>query len=89
MPNHAVILGCGRSGTSIFGELLECIPGYTYFSEPDFESVLKLSFETPMAIKVPQESVSYPAPPGLSFPLNTMLSKIPSRPIIFWQVRHP
>ena len=33
-PANVAILGCGRSGTSIFGELFEAIPGYTYYSEP-------------------------------------------------------
>jgi hypothetical protein len=31
---NAVVLGCGRSGTSIFGELFEALPGFTYLSEP-------------------------------------------------------
>lgn len=89
MPSHVIILGCGRSGTSIFGELLESIPFYTYYSEPDFETIVNLSFNKPIAIKVPRESVNYPATEGLSFPLNTLISKMPSHPIIFWQVRHP
>ena len=33
-PAHVVILGCGRSGTSIFGELFEHLEPYTYASEP-------------------------------------------------------
>jgi hypothetical protein len=89
MPSHVIILGCGRSGTSIFGELLESIPAYTYYSEPDFESVVNLSFDRPTAIKVPRESANYPASQGLSFPLSKMLSIISSKPIIFWQIRQP
>ena len=34
--HHVLILGCGRSGTSIFGELLEHLAPYTYYSEPAF-----------------------------------------------------
>ena len=44
-PSHVIILGCGRSGTSIFGELFEHIPGYMYYSEPPFDVVVDLCFE--------------------------------------------
>ena len=89
MPSHVMILGCGRSGTSIFGELLESIPVYTYYSEPAFEDVVNLDFDRPIAIKVPRESVNYPATEGLSFPINTMISTMSGRPKLFWQIRHP
>jgi len=89
MPSHVIILGCGRSGTSIFGELFEHIPGYKYYSEPSFDLVVDLSFARPVAIKVPKESDCYPPPPGLSFPLDTMLSIMPERKQFYWQVRHP
>ena len=84
-----MILGCGRSGTSIFGELFEYIPGYTYFSEPDFEEVLNCSYSDPIAIKIPRESSKYPSPSGLSFPIESLLETMPEPPIFFWQVRHP
>jgi len=29
---NAVVLGCGRSGTSIFGELFAALPGFRYWS---------------------------------------------------------
>ena len=48
-----------------------------------------MDFARPIAIKVPRESASYPAPPGLSFPIDTMLSTMSARVKIFWQVRHP
>jgi hypothetical protein len=89
MPGHVLILGCGRSGTSIFGELFESIPGYKYYSEPAFEDVVNLDFGSPVAIKVPRESAKYPAPPGLSFPIDTMISAMSAQVKIFWQVRHP
>ena len=89
MPAHVLILGCGRSGTSIFGELFDHIDGYTYHSEPDFESVAEMSFEQPMAIKVPKESPGFQPTPGLSFPLDVMLETIPQPRMIYWQVRHP
>ncbi len=87
--SHVLILGCGRSGTSIFGELFESVPGYTYHSEPEFGHLAELSFQTPVAVKVPKESEGYPATPGLSFPLDVMLSVIPKPCKIYWQVRHP
>ena len=33
-PANAAVLGCGRSGTSIFGELFAALPGFRYWSEP-------------------------------------------------------
>ncbi len=89
MPAHVLILGCGRSGTSIFGELFEHIDGYTYHSEPEFESIVQMSFEQPVAIKVPKESPRFQPTAGLSFPLDVMLETIPQPLIIYWQVRHP
>lgn len=89
LASHVLILGCGRSGTSIFGELFEHIPGYTYYSEPPFDVVVDLCFESPIAIKVPKESRRYPAPPGLPFPVDAMLSVLPAPRKLYWQVRHP
>ena len=89
MTSHVVILGCGRSGTSIFGELFEHIPGYEYLSEPEFDAVLELDFTHPVAIKVPKESDPFPASPGLSFPLPVMLAALPEPRRFYWQVRHP
>lgn len=83
-----MILGCGRSGTSIFGELFEHIGDYTYRSEPPFEEVMKSDYSTPQAFKVPHESESYPPDPGLSFPLSAIRMRIPTMKF-FWIVRHP
>jgi hypothetical protein len=87
-PAHVMILGCGRSGTSIFGELFEGLADYRYLSEPAFEDLLATGFTQPTACKVPRESDAYPAPPGLSFPLETYLGEA-SGAKIFWIVRHP
>ncbi len=89
MAKHVLILGCGRSGTSIFGELFEHIAAYTYYSEPPFSELATLSFSTPVAIKVPKECDEFQSTPGLSFPLDTMLSLLPKPTQIYWQVRHP
>lgn len=48
-----------------------------------------MTFSTPVAIKVPTESEGHRATPGLSFPLETMLSWLPEPRRIYWQVRHP
>lgn len=82
-----LILGCGRSGTSIFGELFGSLGGYEYLSEPAFTEVAS-RFGEGMAIKVPTESAEFPADPGLSFPLKTLLDVSPTTHI-FWIVRHP
>ena len=83
-----LILGCGRSGTSIFGELFEHLTPYTYQSEPLFSDVMQADFLTPQAIKVPHESAGFTPTPGLSFPLNDLLQKLPDVKIL-WIVRHP
>jgi len=84
-----MILGCGRSGTSIFGELFQHIPHYTYRSEPPFEDVMAADYGTPQAFKVPRDSDRFGAPkPGLSFPLAAMRQHRPDMRF-FWIVRHP
>ena len=87
--HHVIILGCGRSGTSIFGELFEHLSPYTYYSEPSFDKLMQLDFTQPIAVKVPKESTNFPPTAGLSFPLTTMLAEIPDPKSFFWQVRHP
>lgn len=88
-PSHVVILGCGRSGTSIFGELFEHLSAYTYFSEPPFGEYLKADFGRPVAVKVPAEDPAFVSTPGLSFPLETLLAEVPAPRRFFWAVRHP
>jgi len=87
--SHVVVLGCGRSGTSIFGELFEDIPGYSYYSEPSFDEFLQLDFSNPVAAKVPKESDKHVSSPGLSFPLEKLLTVVPKPMKVYWQVRHP
>ncbi len=84
-----MILGCGRSGTSIFGELFEQISAYRYWSEPDYAMLKDLNYDTPVAVKVPRESPGYPADTGLSFPLQDWLNHVSGSKTIFWQMRHP
>lgn len=89
MVSNVIILGCGRSGTSIFGELFEHIPAFKYYSEPPLKEVFRFDYTRPHAIKVPRDDPDFPPSPGLSFPLETLLEKIPGPLTIFWQVRHP
>jgi len=83
-----MVLGCGRSGTSIFGELFEAMPEFEYHSEPDFESWLHRARLVRTAVKVPVASPGYPPDGGLSFPLNVVDRDHPGTQI-FWIVRHP
>jgi len=84
-----MILGCGRSGTSIFGELFEHIPFYRYSSEPAFDRVFSADFGVPQAFKVPRESAGFEVPePGLSFPMGLLRTRVPGMKY-FWIVRHP
>lgn len=86
---HVMILGCGRSGTSIFGELFDHLIPFSYYSEPPFSALVTMNFHQPIAVKVPTESEGYPPSPGLSFPLSALSALIPSRLQYYWQVRHP
>ena len=88
LNKHVLILGCGRSGTSIFGELFQHLLPYSYLSEPPFIEVLEQDASQPLAIKVPRESDDFPPDKGLSFPLSVLIKKL-SPLQIFWQVRHP
>ncbi|MCG8692620.1 MAG: sulfotransferase [Minwuiales bacterium] len=83
-----MVLGCGRSGTSIFGELFDHLPRYSYVSEPPFSDVMAARGPGPAAFKVPRESDGFPPTPGLSFPLDSFLRAKPNA-TLFWIVRHP
>jgi len=87
--SHVLILGCGRSGTSIFGELFEELPTYQYYSEPDFDKIFTMDFSNPVAIKVPRESKMDPPDPGLSISVSRIYDVIPGPLKIYWMVRHP
>lgn len=82
-----LILGCGRSGTSIFGELFQYIAPYIYRTEPSFSDMLKW-FTSGVAVKVPTESEGFQSDPGLSFNLDALREKAPNT-IFFWIVRNP
>jgi hypothetical protein len=88
-PAHVVVLGCGRSGTSIVGELLEDLGVHEYHSEPAFEALAGLDWTRPQAIKVPREPTNGPVTPGLSVDLATLLAVVPEPRLVIWQVRHP
>jgi len=87
--SHVIILGCGRSGTSIFGELFDHLDPFSYYSEPSFDNVVKFDFTQPIALKVPEESPDYPPTQGLSFPLEVLLELSEISFQFYWQVRHP
>lgn len=89
MKKHVLILGCGRSGTSIFGEFFEHLPSYTYYSEPPFERLKTMDYSTPIAIKVPKESPGFLSSPGLSFPLDELLGTLSEPRRLYWQIRNP
>ena len=83
-----MILGCGRSGTSIFGELFDGLGPYAYESEPAFRDVVDRPGDQAWAVKVPRESEGFSPDAGLSFPLAALLESHPSMKF-FWIVRHP
>ena len=87
-PPPVMVLGCGRSGTSILGELFEHLPDYRYRSEPPFAEVMDADFSSPLAFKVPHESEGFKSDRGLSFPLAVLREKAPEMRFL-WIVRHP
>lgn len=89
IPKHVLILGCGRSGTSIFGEFFEHLPAYQYLSEPDFDELLEIDLSQAYAIKVPRASKIYPPKQGLSISLPKLFELFPQNLQIYWQIRHP
>jgi hypothetical protein len=89
MPAHALILGCGRSGTSIFGELFESLPGVTYLSEPHLADVPAVALDETLAVKVPQVDGNDTPPAGLPAAPNDLYRALPEPLVVFWQVRHP
>lgn len=88
-PAHVVIFGCGRSGTSIFGELFDHLTPYEYSSEPIYGEWIGRGFRSPQAVKVPRVDRDYRPTRGLSFPLPHLLATLPKPRKFFWQVRHP
>lgn len=84
-----IIVGCGRSGTSILGELFEHIPGYDYMFEPQFSELknAKPAKGKALAVKVPKGDEDKRTP-GLAFNIDEILSLIPNNKFIFI-VRHP
>jgi hypothetical protein len=90
MSAHVVILGCGRSGTSIFGELFEHLTPYRYHFELPFEALESVDFSAgPVAIKVPKRAPGQPMTAGLPFLLGDLLAVVPQPRVLFWQIRHP
>ena len=87
--SQVCILGCGRSGTSIFGELFQSLPNFRYYSEPNLKSLPQIDFSSPVAIKVPRPEPDSQTSPGLPFLLSEFLHIFPDTGTIFWQVRHP
>ena len=89
MSKHICILGCGRSGTSIFGEFFDHLSNYTYYSEPLFSALEGINYSQPVAIKVPAQDNENDFFDGLSFDLDKFLQIFPEDHLLFWQVRHP
>ena len=85
---HVCILGCGRSGTSIFGELFQTLNDYRYYAEPDWSDFEQIEFNSPIAIKVPRTKPGTVAQ-GLPFEMEELYQVFPRSGVIFWQVRHP
>jgi hypothetical protein len=88
VARNVLILGCGRSGTSIFGELFAAIPSFEYLEEP-YAADVPNHCDRAIAVKVPRHGANLYAPPGCAL-TDELLARIPPEPrTVFWQVRHP
>jgi len=86
---NAAVLGCGRSGTSIFGELFGALPAFTYHSEPFLADVDVPRPGTAVAVKVPKTPPDATPPRGCSVSLDDLHATLGEHVVVFWQVRHP
>ena len=93
---NVLILGCGRSGTSILGEFFEKAPGYRYLYQPRLVpgTYAAALGESPGAIavnrpRVARESHESQLTPGLPFHWPTLWDAFPSPKVVIWIVRHP
>ncbi len=84
-----MILGCGRSGTSIFGELFDALPGFEYRSEPLLAEIPAPAAGRRVAVKVPTAAPGTTPPPGCPVPMDQLWAAVPAPRVVFWQVRHP
>ncbi len=89
VPAHALILGCGRSGTSILGELFESLPGVTYVSEPLLVDLPAIAPGETLVVKVPQVDGNDTPPAGLPAAPDELYRALPAPLVVIWQVRHP
>lgn len=88
--SNVVIIGSGRSGTSIIGELFEHVPGFVYLFEPqvdEFESAFKCGICSRIAAKVPK--CPPPLTPGLACDFDRVLEIMGGESRFIWVVRNP
>ncbi|MBL8596585.1 MAG: sulfotransferase [Devosia sp.] len=89
MPS-VVVLGCGRSGTSIFGELFDALPQYSYLFEPSLSDLAAADdLSRPLATKGPRHHDEARHRDGLAFALPELFDILPAPRRIYWMVRHP
>ena len=90
MKNHVIIFGCGRSGTSILGELFEHIDGYDYHFEAMLDEIKRYDFSRNryIAVKVPK-SAENDRSPGLACNIDKLIELLPPNHKFIFIVRHP
>jgi len=87
--SSVVILGCGRSGTSILGELFLCLRSCCYFFEPnliDLKNQISKKSGRQLVVKVPKGGNKNTA--GLACDMDDLVD-ILGKIIVIWIVRHP
>lgn len=89
MAANGLILGCGRSGTSIFGELFATFPRVRYVSEPYLSDLDGDVDGSSIVLKVPRTPDGTTAPSGCSVELDDVRATVGDPLVVWWQVRHP
>lgn len=86
---RVIIQGCGRSGTSILGELFEHLPLFEYYFEPHLEDLDNeiLKGQQNIAIKVPKGGGVLTS--GLACNMDKLINLIGDDYKLLWIVRNP
>ena len=84
---NIVILGCGRSGTSILGELFEYLPEFNYLFELFLDKIVENLNNKRVCIKVPKGGKTLTK--GLACDMNELLNILGKDIKIIWIVRNP
>lgn len=85
--SNIIILGSGRSGTSILGELFGYLPAFNYLFEPLLEDIPNHPNDKRICIKVPKGGKSLTK--GLACDMDELVNILGKNTKIIWIIRNP